>query len=38
VSEPMDEIVDLVVKYRRKVFFSFISGEALAARAEEEEQ
>ncbi len=38
VSEPMDEIVDLVVKYRRKVFFSFISGEALVARAEEEEQ
>ena len=38
VAEPMDEVVDLVVKYRRYVFFSFISGEALAARMEEEEE
>ncbi len=26
VVEPMDEIVDLVVKYRQKVLFSFFGG------------
>ena len=32
VAEPMTEIVDLVVKYRQKVLFSFFGGRALAGR------
>ena len=36
VSEPMDEIVDLVVQYRRQVFLSFFSGKTLVRKEEEE--
>ncbi|MBP6332150.1 MAG: flagellar FlbD family protein [Aminivibrio sp.] len=36
VAEPMEEIVDLVVKYRQKVLFSFLGGKT--AFSEEEEQ
>ena len=28
VAEPMEEIVDLVVKYRQKVLFSFFGGKS----------
>ncbi len=37
VAEPMDEIVDLVVQYRRQVFLSFFSGKTLVRKEEEEE-
>lgn len=37
VAEPMDEIVDLVVEYRRQVFLSFFSGKTLVRKEEEEE-
>ena len=37
VAEPMDEIVDLVVEYRRKVFLPFFSGKTLVRKEEEEE-
>jgi len=36
VAEPMEEIVDLVVKYRQKVLFSLLGGKT--AFSEEEEQ
>lgn len=36
VAEPMDEIVDLVVQYRRQVFLSFFSGKALVRKEEED--
>ena len=36
VAEPMDEIVDLVVQYRRQVFLSFFSGKTLVRKEEEE--
>ena len=36
VAEPMDEIVDLVVQYRRQVFFSFIKGNTLVPAEGEE--
>lgn len=36
VAEPMDEIVDLVVQYRRQVFFSFVAGKNLVLEEEEE--
>jgi len=37
VAEPMDEIVDLVVQYRRQVFLSFFSGKTLVRKEEEQE-
>ncbi len=36
VAEPMDEIVDLVVQYRRQVFFSFIAGKTLISEEPKE--
>jgi flagellar protein FlbD len=36
VAEPMDEIVDLVIQYRRQVFLSFFSGKTLVRKEEEE--
>ncbi|MGI6783806.1 MAG: flagellar FlbD family protein [Aminivibrio sp.] len=35
VAEPMDEIVDLVVKYRQKVLFSFFGGQAPSPQDED---
>ncbi|HPF83810.1 hypothetical protein SDC9_51551 [bioreactor metagenome] len=35
VAEPMEEIVDLVVKYRQKVLFSFFGGKNLLSDEEE---
>jgi len=36
VAEPMDEIVDLVVQYRRQVFLSFFSGKTLVRKEGED--
>jgi flagellar protein FlbD len=36
VAEPMDQIVDLVVQYRRQVFLSFIAGKTLVPEEERE--
>ncbi len=36
VAEPMDEIVDLVIQYRRQVFLSFFSEKTLVRKEEEE--
>ncbi len=36
-AEPMEEIVDLVVKYRQKVLFSFLGGKTGFSAEEEQD-